>query len=118
MDGATLKKLRESKNLTQIELAELVGTSKQTIWNYENSGTIPKTKIAILKKFLETDNDIEIEIKTDLQIVEYLYENKERFLKMQSFQMLLEIIFTQEYTDKLLKRLKSKENASPDSTIK
>ncbi len=118
MDGATLKRLRESKNLTQSELAELVGTSKQTIWNYENTGTIPKTKIPILKKFLETESDYKVDSKTDLEIVEYLYENKERFLKMQSFQMLLEILFTQDYTEKLLKKLKAKESLSPDSKAK
>lgn len=37
----TLKKLREAKGLSRKELADLVGVTEMSIWNYENGKTKP-----------------------------------------------------------------------------
>ena len=49
MKSTRLKELRKSKGLTLDELAELVGTSKQTIHRYENGiiSNIPKDYIPV-----------------------------------------------------------------------
>lgn len=48
--GERIKSLRERKKLTQTELAEIVGTSKQNIYKYENNiiTNIPSDKIEII----------------------------------------------------------------------
>ena len=50
MKSAKLKELRKSNGLTLDELAELVGTSKQTIHRYENGiiTNIPPEKVESL----------------------------------------------------------------------
>ncbi len=56
MKAIKLKELRKSKGLTLDELAEIVGTSKQTIHRYEN-GTItniPPQRVEILANALDT----------------------------------------------------------------
>jgi len=47
---------RKRNNITQEELAELVGVSKNTIYNYENGGKIPKAKIPILNNIIFESN--------------------------------------------------------------
>ncbi len=51
-----LKALRKERNLTLEEVAEMLGTSKQTIHRYENGiiANIPHEKIAALAKILGT----------------------------------------------------------------
>ncbi|WP_262892121.1 XRE family transcriptional regulator [Aegicerativicinus sediminis] len=51
MNGKEIKRKRESLGLTQEEMGKLIGMSKNTIYNYENGGKIPSTKIPILVKF-------------------------------------------------------------------
>jgi len=36
LDGAELKDLRLRRGLTQLELADRIGVSETTIWNWEN----------------------------------------------------------------------------------
>lgn len=50
--GERIKSLRERKKLTQTELAEIVGTSKQNIYKYENNiiTNIPSDKIEIIAR--------------------------------------------------------------------
>lgn len=45
--GSRIKELRLSKNMTQPELARLIGTTKQTIYKYENGAitNIPSDKV-------------------------------------------------------------------------
>lgn len=50
MTGEDIKAHRERLGLNQEEYAELLGLSKNTIWNYENGGKIPKSKIGILER--------------------------------------------------------------------
>lgn len=52
MFGITLRNLRNSKNLSQEELAEIIGVSKSTIGMYEQGKRIPKAD-ATLKKLAE-----------------------------------------------------------------
>ena len=56
MKPVKLKELRKSKGMTLDELAELVGTSKQTIHRYENGviTNIPPAKIETLASALGT----------------------------------------------------------------
>ena len=47
---------REKLGLTQKELADLIGVSRETIINYEKGRPIPKSKSEILHKVLEPDS--------------------------------------------------------------
>lgn len=53
MEGHEIKKRREELGLTQKELGDLIGASRETIINYEKGRPIPKSKIEILNKVLE-----------------------------------------------------------------
>ena len=48
MDAEDIKTLRKAKNLTQEELADLLGVHVRTIQNWESGGSIPKSKHALL----------------------------------------------------------------------
>ncbi len=56
MKNGKLKELRKKKGLTLLELAELIGTSKQTIHRYETGviSNIPGEKIELLAAALDT----------------------------------------------------------------
>jgi len=47
----TLKAARVNRNLTQVEAAEKLGVSKDTLWNYENGRSYPN--VQIIKKMEE-----------------------------------------------------------------
>lgn len=59
MTAKDIREKREALGLSQKELASLVGVGKNTIYNYENGGTIPKGKIPILERVLNPNNVIE-----------------------------------------------------------
>ena len=51
-----IKKLREKKNLTQNDLAQLIGVSLRTISNYENGDVqIPDKKLRAIAKVFNVD---------------------------------------------------------------
>lgn len=50
MNDIDIKKNRKKLNLTQAELAIMIGVSENTIYNYEKGTKIPQSKIAILSK--------------------------------------------------------------------
>lgn len=54
--GDRIKKQRESINISQTELAEKIGISKQTLYKYENNivTNIPSDKIELIAKVLGT----------------------------------------------------------------
>lgn len=52
MDGHEIKQMREQLGLTQKELGDLIGASRETIINYEKGKPIPKSKSEILNKVL------------------------------------------------------------------
>jgi len=50
----SIKELRERKNLTQQQLANLIGISKKTISAYETGKAVPSLRVALkLSKILE-----------------------------------------------------------------
>lgn len=53
MNGTEIREKREKLGLTQKELADLIGASRETIINYEKGKAIPKSKTEILQKVLE-----------------------------------------------------------------
>jgi len=55
MDALEIKQHRERLGLTQKELADLIGASRETIINYEKGKPIPKSKLDILNKVLNAD---------------------------------------------------------------
>lgn len=82
--GQKIAYYRERKGLSQVELAEKIGTTKQNLWKYENDlvTNIPLDKIEMIGKVLgvspavltgwEDENDEEAELK------EYLEELRTR----------------------------------------
>jgi DNA-binding XRE family transcriptional regulator len=63
MNGLEIKKNRKKLGLTQLELAKLIGVSKNTVLNYEKGSVIPESKIAILDKILN-DSDAKSNINS------------------------------------------------------
>lgn len=57
VDGATIKRLREARGLTQPELATLVGVGARTIGNWERDETIPKNRLGRLEEVLGVTRD-------------------------------------------------------------
>ena len=57
--GKRIKEIRISKNITQDELALKIGTTKQTIYKYENEivTNIPSQKIELISNALNTTPD-------------------------------------------------------------
>lgn len=41
----TIKAARVNKNLTQAQAAELLGISKDSLWNYENGRSFPNVRV-------------------------------------------------------------------------
>lgn len=52
MNAKEIKKRRKELNLTQSELAKMIGVSPFTVLNYEKGKKIPDSKIGILNKVL------------------------------------------------------------------
>lgn len=63
--GERIKSLRESKGLTQDQLAEKIGVSRATIAKYENGFTTPKRNIEELSTFFKVSTDYLL-CKTDI----------------------------------------------------
>ena len=55
MEGLEIRQRREQLGLTQKELADLIGASRETIINYEKGKRIPRSKSEILHKVLVVD---------------------------------------------------------------
>lgn len=53
MEALDIKKRREELGLTQKELGDLIGSSRETIINYEKGKPIPRSKSEILNKVLQ-----------------------------------------------------------------
>ncbi len=46
--------LRKKSNLTQKDLADMLGVAPNTVYNYEKGGKIPESKIAILERLMDS----------------------------------------------------------------
>lgn len=55
MSDLDVRKIRESLQISQTKLSEILGVSLRTIQNWESGETIPKTKHEILRKLLLKD---------------------------------------------------------------
>lgn len=52
INALKLKEYRKKHNITQLELAELLGVSFRTVQNYEAGGKIPQSKHEMLRRIL------------------------------------------------------------------
>lgn len=68
--GAKIKELREAKNMSLEDVAKLCGTTRQTIYKYENEivTNIPYDKIVLLAKALNTTPSNLFDWKEDKKI--------------------------------------------------
>ena len=95
--GERIKSLRESKRITQTELAEKLGTTKQNIYKYENGiiTNIPSDKIELMAKCFEVSPGYimgweDENEQDDLSILMEKYDNI-RPIKLKRFPLLGEI---------------------------
>ncbi len=71
MLGEQIKKLRIAKHLNQVQLAEYLGVTKQSISNWENNNILPS--IDMLKKmaqFFHCSTDYLLELNTNKVFIE------------------------------------------------
>ncbi len=65
MLGETIKKLRISHNLNQVQLAQELDVSKQTISNWENNNILPSIEMLIrISRFFSVSTDFLLELDT------------------------------------------------------
>ncbi len=70
MFGEQLKKLRLSQNLSQVDLANKLGVSKQTVSNWENNNITPSIdKLIDIAKFFSCSSDYLLELEDDKTII-------------------------------------------------
>ncbi len=63
MLGDVIKKLRVSHNLNQVQLAEKLHVSKQTISNWENNNILPSIEMLIrISRFFSVSTDFLLEL--------------------------------------------------------
>jgi DNA-binding XRE family transcriptional regulator len=63
MEGSQIRERREKLGLTQKELADMIGSSRETVINYEKGRPIPKSKLDILNRVLAEDSEYAKTIK-------------------------------------------------------
>lgn len=93
--GLDIKRFRKKNNLTQGELAELLGISERTVQNYESGGVIPNTKTAIFQKiFMEyekDDDEVYLEkngVKVSIEeMTRFILYNEEAFFNDKGFKL-------------------------------
>ncbi|OIQ19320.1 MAG: hypothetical protein BM557_06350 [Flavobacterium sp. MedPE-SWcel] len=77
MEGLEIRQRREQLGLTQKELADLIGASRETIINYEKGKRIPKSKSEILHKVLVAEGLSNTKVSHELiQPTDDDFENK------------------------------------------
>lgn len=65
MLGEIIKKLRISHNLNQVQLAQELDVSKQTISNWENNNILPSIEMLIrISRFFSVSTDFLLELDT------------------------------------------------------
>lgn len=63
MFGEKLKKLRKSRNLNQVQLAEKLNVTKQTISNWENNNILPSIDMLIkISHYFSVSTDYLLEL--------------------------------------------------------
>lgn len=65
MFGDIIKKLRTAHNLSQVQLSEKLGVSKQTVSNWENNNILPSVDMLIrISRFFSVSTDFLLELDT------------------------------------------------------
>ena len=65
MLGEVIRQLRLSHNLNQVQLAEKLSVSKQTISNWENNNILPSIEMLVrISKFFSVSTDFLLELDT------------------------------------------------------
>ncbi|CAL2114147.1 Helix-turn-helix protein [Tenacibaculum sp. 190130A14a] len=121
MNGSDLKVLRKKFGLSQEELGGLVGLSKNTIYNYENSGVVPKSKVPVFKKLFRENNignlsnkevDIteigELSEKEALEIIEKVLLHEQELMQYEGFYLWVKSLRADERNKTLKEVLKNK----------
>ena len=57
MDSDEIIDIRKKLNLSQQGFADLIGVSKNTVYNWENGGNIPASRAKMLKSFIHTGKE-------------------------------------------------------------
>lgn len=57
MDGSEIRALRESRGLTQEQLAQALDVGPRTIGNWERGETVPRNRLGMLRAFFDLDDD-------------------------------------------------------------
>jgi transcriptional regulator with XRE-family HTH domain len=84
MEAHEIRERREKLGLTQKELGDLIGASRETIINYEKGKPIPKSKDEILSKVLEPGSVYTKSVKSEVVKESDNFENKNgnRFIEL------------------------------------
>lgn len=70
MFGEQLKKLRLSQNLSQVDLANKLNVSKQTVSNWENNNITPSIdKLINIARFFSCSSDYLLELEKNTNII-------------------------------------------------
>lgn len=90
MEALEIKQKREQLGLTQKELGDLIGASRETIINYEKGKPIPKSKSEILNKVLSPDAALSKKVVGEQLVTvtdEFENKNGNRFIELPNGQL-------------------------------
>ena len=66
MFGDTIKSLRLSNNLSQVQLAQNLDVSKQTVSNWENNNILPSIEMLVkIAKYFSVSTDFLLELNSE-----------------------------------------------------
>ncbi len=114
MNSLKLKEYRKKLNLSQEELGDRLGLSKNTIYNYENGSTIPKSKLNILNNFFNSNETIieyensKLSKEDAIKAIETILRYTNELMKYESFALWMEAVRAEERNNVLQKLLKKR----------
>lgn len=83
MLGDVVKKLRIANNLNQVQLAEKLNVSKQTVSNWENNNILPSVEMLVkISKVFSVSTDYLLELE-NRQYLEITGLSQERLIHIQ-----------------------------------
>jgi len=90
MTGAELRKLRKEANITQNDIAKLMGTTYQTISKYEGEKGVPPNKMAFVTKFYQ-------ELEKHIEESDFVFEGRSEYQKIEkkSNEDIIHLIFSE-----------------------
>lgn len=109
--GERIKQIRESKKISQTELAEAISTTKQNIYKYENNiiSNIPSDKIEAIARYLSVSpaclmgwrDDDTIDLDTSDENLIILNRNAKKLSPEKRKQLLdmARLMFKEEFND-------------------